>query len=278
MSAPDYSLQLESGSTPDTAGYRLRSARERLELSLRDVASTLNLMVSHVRGMETNRCAHLTNDKHFLRHMHGYAELVGIDADELVEMYRSQSAATDATIAAQPVKRFKRLQQYDKKWYAVGALAVACVALGLWSLQQISLTNVMGSAAQSISHTLRKESAATPLPANDDRIEIQAVSQPDKPAADKKNSGENTLSATPAVSAVSEKAKAGKQPEASSSVQTLARTEQATSDELQRNKAESKTTGRAQYENALRAVGAKPLRKTLVELKNRDTTQAQDSG
>ncbi len=280
MSVPDSSAQPAPDHETDTAGYRLCSARERLQLSLRDVASALNLMVSHVRGMETNRCANLTNDKVFLSHMRGYAELVGLDADELVEKYRSQSAAAEAVISAQPISRFKRLHQCGSKWYAVGALAVVCAALGFWSLQQASLPAITFGFAQSNKLTAAENAEAAPVPANTDRIEVAAAAQPGKPVAGADDSLTDAASATPAATAegvaVSEEVQAGRQQGASRSAQTSAREDRAT--QSPRKNIASKATNNVQYKNALRAVGAKPLRRTLVELKSREIAQPQDKG
>lgn len=238
MGAPDSVLQVTSGNDPATAGYQLRSARERLNLSLRDVASALNLMVSHVRSMEMNRCAHLTNDKHYLLHIRSYAELVNLDADELAALYRTQSATADATISAQPVKGFRRLQRYDKTWYGVGALAVVCVALGLWSLQQTSPPGASGSAVQPISKTAREGSATIASSASNERVEMPASNPPNKLAASAESNVKNPSKATPA----------------------------------------GKTKSVAPHKNALQAVGARPLKRTLVELKNPEATAAQDRG
>ena len=248
MGAPDSMLQVTPGNDPATAGYQLRSAREHLNLSLRDVASALNLMVSHVRSMEMNRCAHLTNDKHYLLHIRSYAELVNLDADELVALYRAQSATAEATISAQPVKGFRRLQHCNKTWYGVGALAVVCVALALWSLQQTSPPGANGSSAPPISKTAREGSATTASSANMERVEMPASSPPNKPTASTKSNGETPSKATPAGSTDDEKTNAGK------------------------------TTGVAPHNNALQAVGARPLKRTLVKLKNPESTEAQDRG
>ena len=279
MSATDAPPQLASDYAVDTAGNRLRSAREHLNLTLREVASDLNLMVSHVRGMESNRCSHLTNDNNFLRHIRSYATLVAIDADELVELYQSQSAASEAAVLTLPTKRFKALNRYDSKWYAVGVLALACVSLGIWSLNQASQVTATSSAVpsgtatsnkatsstgKSINKTAQKNPASAPEPASNDLIEVAAGN---KSEADVAISTINTVSKTPAITSnENDKTKPTKRASAPPAAKTLARSDQ-TMLATARKSSRNSSRNNAQYKNALRSLGAKPLRKTLIVLK-----------
>lgn len=275
MSALEVATQVESGSDTDSAGYRLRAARERLDLSIRDVAGALNLMVSHVRGIETDRFAELTNDKQFLRHVHDYAALVELDASEIVDLYRSQSAAAAAQIQARPAKRLK---QYDSKWYAVGALAVACLCLGLWSLNQTLPAKLTSSSAKSGSETAQQSSSITAPPAGNDRIEIAASLKATESAAGNASSANNTVSVAPEV-VTSEKTEPADQAVASPAVKTIVRSDQAaleTPPKQPGKKAASSATSNFKGKNALLTLGAKPLKKTLIELKGRGS--AQDNG
>ncbi len=115
-----------------SAGYRLRCAREGLSLSMRDVAGALNLLVSHVRAIEANRCDVLADDQLLLR-LHDYASLVDLDAKEVVDSYRTQSAAISEPIQPQLAEE---KQRHTGTWMVVGALATVCVSLGTWLLSQ----------------------------------------------------------------------------------------------------------------------------------------------
>lgn len=264
MSANDVAPQLDPIHAADTAGDQLRRARESLNLSLREVASDLNLMVSHVRGMEMNRCAHLTNDKIFLRHMRSYATLVGIDAEEFVELYRSQSAATEAALQTLPTKRFNVLARCDSKWYAVGVLALACVSLGIWSLNQASPAKATGSTASSPGETAQKSPAAESEAAGKDLVEVAAVNDAIKTEAGVAGSTISAVNDTPAVTS-SEKVKPTTRAGVTPAGQTLARSAKTALASDQKPSRES-SGNEVQYKNALRSLGAKPLRKTLIEL------------
>ncbi len=269
MSAMDSTARLATDHVTDNAGDQLRAAREQLNLSLREIASDLNLMVSHVRGMETNRCAHLTDDKNFLGHMRSYATRVDIDPNDLVELYRSQSAA-ETSKQTLPTKRFNALSRYDSKWYAVGVLALACVSLGVWSLQQAAPTKAKNSTAE-------KNAATTPVPADGDRIEVPAVKNAVKPAANAAASVVDAMSETPATTSAV-KAKSTRQADAPVAAQALVRSDHtapATGRKLARKNAANDVPKKAQYKNALRSLGAKPLRETLIELRAAGATPSK---
>ncbi len=113
-----------------TAGYRLRNAREQLSFSLRDVASTLNLLVSHVRAIEADRCGALASDEKFLRRVRDYANLVELDASEVVDSYREQSEAIEPI---QPMLSVSKRRQRSA-WIFAGTLIILCASLGGWLL------------------------------------------------------------------------------------------------------------------------------------------------
>jgi septal ring-binding cell division protein DamX/transcriptional regulator with XRE-family HTH domain len=116
-----------------SAGYRLRCAREGLHLSMRDIASALNLLVSHVRAIESDRCDTLAKDDQFLRYLYDYASLVDLDARELVDSYRTQSANIFEPIQPQLAED---KQRHNGAFIVVGALAITSVLLGSWLLSQ----------------------------------------------------------------------------------------------------------------------------------------------
>ncbi|MGI9287571.1 MAG: helix-turn-helix domain-containing protein [Pseudomonadales bacterium] len=116
-----------------SAGCRLRCAREGLGLSMRDVAGALNLLVSHVRAIEANRCEVLARDDQFLRCLQDYASLVGLDAKVVVDSFCTQSADISEQIQPQLAES---KQRHTGARIGVGALAIICVCLGSWLLSQ----------------------------------------------------------------------------------------------------------------------------------------------
>lgn len=84
-----------------TAGELLRHTRELKELSQKEVASALNLMVSHIKAIETDRYNPAVEREHFLRYLNEYAGLLELDADKVVQLYSSPTHP-DYTYAARP--------------------------------------------------------------------------------------------------------------------------------------------------------------------------------
>lgn len=245
----------------DSVGVLLRSAREKLGLSIREVASSLNLMVSHIRGIEGDRFATLTNDKQFLRHVHDYAALVELDADQVVEMYRAQSAAAAASIA--PRRGGGRASRYDGKWFAVAGLAIACLGLGIWAIRQTMPGQSFS--AQTAQQQRIRESAAV----NDGKVEIAAAS---RSAEASENQAPDTEQTPPVDTAEGKREKAEpSKKNKTAKPETLARSEQVALESDQApptTRAETAPAAQsAAQNNALSTIGAKPLRKTLVELK-----------
>ncbi len=284
MGAVDSVVPVES--IDNGAGYRLRCARENSGLSIRDAASALNLMVSHVRAIEADRYVALASDKQFLRHLRDYADLVDLDAHEIVDIYRSQAATVAKPIEAQPAENTRR---NDYKWYAVGALAIACVCLGIWSLKPSSPAESSRSMAKSGDETAaEKPSKTSPLVGNErlarnDTIEaaISAVGLPTRivnaasfppvivSSTETTTTGEKNTSGTDETAARSDQAalepkheQSGKDTINTSSVNAIAGPTNA-------------IAGTKPGKNALLAVGAKPLSRTLIALKDEDVAQAK---
>lgn len=114
-----------------TAGERLRRARELKGLSQKDVANTLNLMVSHVRAIESNRYDVLAEGEHFGGYLRSYARLVDLDPQQIIDLYTSQSEDSGAdTIVLSSVQAEQ--QSHFRPGISVGFFAVVCVAVAVW--------------------------------------------------------------------------------------------------------------------------------------------------
>jgi septal ring-binding cell division protein DamX len=115
-----------------SAGYQLRCAREHSSLSLRDVARALNLLVTHVRAIEADRCDALAKDEQFVHRLETYASLVDLDAHEVVDNYRSRAATSEQNQAplAEEKSRHKGI------WLTIGTVALAAACWEIWLLNQ----------------------------------------------------------------------------------------------------------------------------------------------
>ncbi|MGI9288334.1 MAG: helix-turn-helix domain-containing protein [Pseudomonadales bacterium] len=118
------------GAGVQTAGQMLCYARKLKGLSHRDVASTLGLMVSHVRAIEANRYDAAFEGNYFQSCLEAYAELVGLDKIKIRDLYLSQTPPV-----VEPDLLHQELhgepKTFCKAIFPVAAVA-GCLALSLW--------------------------------------------------------------------------------------------------------------------------------------------------
>jgi cytoskeleton protein RodZ len=74
------------------AGADLREARERLGLSLHDVALTLRIRMPHLEALEEGRISLLPGNAYALAFVRTYASTLGLDAEEMVRRFRTEAA------------------------------------------------------------------------------------------------------------------------------------------------------------------------------------------
>jgi cytoskeleton protein RodZ len=77
------------------AGADLRTARERLGLSLDDVAFTLRIKPTHLEALEEGRISLLPGNAYALAFVRTYANAIGLDAEEMVRRFRAEATEFD---------------------------------------------------------------------------------------------------------------------------------------------------------------------------------------
>lgn len=75
------------------AGADLREARERLGLSLQDVALSLRIRLPYLEALEEGRISLLPGNAYALAFVRTYAGALGLDAEEMVRRFRTEAAA-----------------------------------------------------------------------------------------------------------------------------------------------------------------------------------------
>jgi len=76
----------------ERAGADLKAARERLGLSLQDVAFTLRIRQPHLEALEEGRISLLPGNAYALAFVRTYANALGLDAEEMVRRFRTEVA------------------------------------------------------------------------------------------------------------------------------------------------------------------------------------------
>ncbi len=121
------------GSDP---GAMLRQARERMDISQREMADRLNWLPYYVDALEENRFDGLRGTVFVRGYLRAYAKQVGIDGAELMQAYeRLQSNRGEPVAVPQRVE--SRVPQAQKKSLAlpVGIVIVLFLLLALWLMR-----------------------------------------------------------------------------------------------------------------------------------------------
>src|SRR4051794_8463906 len=84
-------------------GAELRAARERLGLSLNDIAATLRIRPPHLEALEEGRISLLPGNAYALAFVRTYAGALGLDAEEMVRRFKAEAAAFDQPELVFPV-------------------------------------------------------------------------------------------------------------------------------------------------------------------------------
>ena len=115
-----------------TPGELLRSQRETLGLSVQHVADTLNLTMHFIRSLESDSYDKLPGDVFVRGYIRSYARLVGLDPDQLIEIFDAYGDKKQAR-KQEAIKRYtRRRRDKNRPWVVVSGLAFILVALALW--------------------------------------------------------------------------------------------------------------------------------------------------
>lgn len=76
----------------ERAGADLRAARERLGLSLQDVALHLRIRIPHLEALEEGRVSLLPGTAYALAFVRTYANALGLDAEEMVRRFKTEAS------------------------------------------------------------------------------------------------------------------------------------------------------------------------------------------
>lgn len=130
--ADDVSNEEEGQDSQPVAGERLAAARRDQEIALRDVAKELHLDETKVQALEQNRFDTLGPPVFARGHLRKYAEIVGVDAGEILAEYAELTTGVgEPPIVGKPRRAAREI---DLTGYMVpGAIVlVIVIAIVLW--------------------------------------------------------------------------------------------------------------------------------------------------
>ena len=112
-------------------GERLRAARRDNDISIRDIAKELHLDEPKVRALEENNFALLGAPVFAKGHMRKYAELVGVDIDDVLADYYQLERSTGAPPVVGPKRKVPREISLGP-WIAVIVVALIVGGAAYW--------------------------------------------------------------------------------------------------------------------------------------------------
>lgn len=112
-------------------GERLRAARRENDISIRDIAKELHLDEPKVRALEENNFALLGAPVFAKGHMRKYAELVGVDIDDVLADYYQLERSTGAPPVVGPKRKVPREISLGP-WIAVIVVALIVGGAAYW--------------------------------------------------------------------------------------------------------------------------------------------------
>jgi len=112
-------------------GERLRAARRANDISIRDVAKELHLDEHKVRALEKNEFDKLGAPVFAKGHLRKYAELVGVDTDDVMTDYYQMNRAAGAPPVVGARRKMPR-EINPMPWVGGGLIALLLIAAAYW--------------------------------------------------------------------------------------------------------------------------------------------------
>lgn len=121
----------EDAQTGPVCGERLRAARRENNISIRDIAKELHLDEPKVRALEENNFSVLGAPVFAKGHMRKYAELVGVDKDDLLADYYQLERSTGVPPVVVPRRKVPR-EISAGPWLAAIVVFLIVAAAAYW--------------------------------------------------------------------------------------------------------------------------------------------------
>ena len=123
----DRDSHTDSGSTSSGAGARLKEARIAQGLSVKDIASRLNLKIEIVEALENGQDEKLPVSTYVRGYIRSYAKIVNLDGNELISLYENNEVSPPEIIP--DVRSTSQVSSRDKPVRAVTYLVTFILAL-----------------------------------------------------------------------------------------------------------------------------------------------------
>jgi cytoskeletal protein RodZ len=124
----------------ETVGQLLRAERERQALTIKDVEHATSIRALYLTSIEEDNYEVAPGEVYLKGFIRNYANFLGLDGTEFVNMYRASQATTAAPVEVQPtptaadnISHMNSGGLLSPKLLAIGIVIVAAIGIGLWA-------------------------------------------------------------------------------------------------------------------------------------------------
>lgn len=198
----------EDAPTGPVCGERLRAARRENNISIRDIAKELHLDEPKIRALEENNFSALGAPVFAKGHMRKYAELVGVDTDDLLADYYQLERSAGAPPVVGPRRKVPR-EISPGPWLVaiVVLLIVAATAYWWFTREPVDTSSVQVEPATLAPFASDNVDAIAPV-ANDQAdtagAELPDSTSTDEPAQDVSSSAQDEIGPAEPIATVRE--------------------------------------------------------------------------
>jgi cytoskeletal protein RodZ len=131
---------IEEGLTMETVGQILRAERERQALTIKDVEHATSIRALYLSSIEEDNYKVVPGEVYLKGFIRNYANYLGLDGTELVNMYRESQVSVAPPVEVQPAPASSKhstnmnpVALLSPKLVATAIVLVAVVGIGFWA-------------------------------------------------------------------------------------------------------------------------------------------------
>ena len=124
----------------ETVGQLLRAERQRQALTIKDIEHATSIRALYLTSIEEDNYKVAPGEVYLKGFIRNYANYLGLDGTEFVNMYRASQATTAAPVDVQPtpmaadhVSHINPVGLLSPKLVAIGIVLVAAIGIGVWA-------------------------------------------------------------------------------------------------------------------------------------------------
>lgn len=186
-------IEQQTESAPETSGQLLSQAREKMQLTVEDVAARLNLRATVITAIEQDDEAQLPSPTFVRGYLRAYARLVGLPEQQVLDAYKGEASQTNMQSFSNRTSNERSDSRVMWLTYVIVLVLVACLVAWWWQKQQQSklaaesaVITEVSSASEQVAEALEQlvESQSNgQMPEAAETLDGSASFEPEQPQA-----------------------------------------------------------------------------------------------